>query len=397
VIVAREEARPAMLPMCITVILVARAMRAAEARPPRRRGAGGARQVVCAALALAGMMLPGAAAPAGEPEPAPRVAVLYSEKFLDHDTGKGHPESPDRLRAIRKRLAEGALVGKLNRPEFKAAEPDEVQAVHSAAYVKLVKETVEGGKRALPTGDTPVSAASFDAAMLAAGAAIAATDEVMAGRATSAFALVRPPGHHASREKGMGFCVFNNVAIAAQHLRKKHGLARVLVADFDVHHGNGTQDTFYEDDGVFYFSVHQKGIYPGTGRADETGKGQGQGFTLNVELPAGSGDAEALAAFREKLKPAMEKFKPEFVLVSAGFDAHQDDPLGRLKYTAEGYAALARELAAVADAHAKGRIAFVLEGGYGLEGLSTSVAAILEVLCARKPGGGAVEHPGKGD
>jgi acetoin utilization deacetylase AcuC-like enzyme len=225
--------------------------------------------------------------------------------------------------------------------------------------------------------------------MLAAGAATGACDEVMAGRASSAFALVRPPGHHASREKGMGFCVFNNVAIAARHLQKKHGLGRVLIADFDVHHGNGTQDVFYEDEGVFYFSVHQKGLYPGTGRADETGKGKGQGFTLNVELPAGSGDAEALAAFREKLKPAMEKFKPEFVLVSAGFDAHQDDPLGRLKYTAEGYAALARELVGIADAHAGGHIAFVLEGGYGLEGLSKSVAAIIETLCARKDAGRA--------
>lgn len=352
--------------------------------------------VPCFVCSLAPGAAGEAAGPHGEParagtSEAPKVAVLYSGKFLLHDTGPSHPERPGRLEpAVALLKSDAKLSAGLVWPAFGPAGVEDLERVHSPDYIRLVREETaavgNGGHARLSTGDTVLSPATWDAATLAAGAGMAGCDEVMAGRVSAAFALVRPPGHHASRSRGMGFCVFNNAAVAARHLQKRHGLRRVLIVDFDAHHGNGTQDIFYRDDSVFYFSVHRHPFYPGTGRPAETGEDRGAGFTLNVELPAGSGDEAVLAAFRDSLRPAMETFRPEFVLVSAGFDGHADDPLGGLKYSADGYAALARELRDIADRHAAGRIVFLLEGGYRPEAVAQSVAGILTVLQeARRP------------
>jgi len=322
---------------------------------------------------------------AGDKAQVHKVAVLYSEKFLLHDTGKGHPENSDRLKDVVAHLkGDKDLSAVLVWPEFKQATIECLETVHSADYLKLVEKEIKAigkqGIAGLSTGDTVISPGTWEASTLAAGAGIVGCEEVMSGRASSAFALIRPPGHHASRERGMGFCVFNNAAVAARYLQKHKGIKRVLIADFDAHHGNGTQDIFYEDDSVFFFSIHQHPFYPGTGRPAETGKGKGLGFTLNVDLPAGSGDDAALAAFRDTLKPAMEKFKPEFILVSAGFDGHEGDPLGGLKYTDDGYASIAKELLGIANRYASGRIVFLLEGGYGPQNITGSVNSIITVL-----------------
>ena len=313
-----------------------------------------------------------------------KVGIFYDERFLLHDTGPNHPESPERLIPVIRDLKKNNQI-KSNTiwPNFEVATAEELNLAHSKEYIELVDRQVSqlnNNRALLSTGDTPISKDSNLVAKLAVGAGLEAVDQIIAGDLSSAFALVRPPGHHASSSMGMGFCVYNSIAVVARYLQKKYGLERILIVDFDVHHGNGTQDIFYEDNSVFYFSVHQHPLFPGTGRPNEIGKGLGKGYTLNVELPKGSGNNEVIEAFNLQLRPAMDQFRPEFVLVSAGFDAHLGDPLGQLNYTDEGYGVIAEILQDISQKYADGRTLYMLEGGYNADNVSQSVQKILNVL-----------------
>jgi acetoin utilization deacetylase AcuC-like enzyme len=314
------------------------------------------------------------------PRAALRTGFVYGDIFLTHATGAGHPERPERLTAIVERLKRQGVFSELVPLPPVAASSEWVTTVHAPEYVERVRKSCRAGTGYVDTPDAPASTNSYEVALAAAGGVLSAVDAVMDGRTRNAFCAVRPPGHHALKDRAMGFCLFDNVAIAAKYIQKKHKLARVLIVDWDVHHGNGTQAAFYDDPTVLYFSVHQSPFYPGSGSADEKGAGKGVGFTLNVPLPAGCGDADYRRAFEEKLKPAAAAFKPDFVLISAGFDAAQGDLLGRMKITPEGYAALTRIVKGIADQHCKGRLVSVLEGGYNLESLAASVEAHLRIL-----------------
>jgi acetoin utilization deacetylase AcuC-like enzyme len=310
-----------------------------------------------------------------------RTAFVSHPAFLGHDTGPGHPERPERLEAIHRRLEAAGLLDQLERIEPGPCAPHALLRVHPQAHLERVRRACDAAPSWLDP-DTAVSAGSWDAALLAVGGAIAACDAVLSGRARNAFVAARPPGHHAEADRAMGFCLFNNIAIAARHVQEERGVARVFIVDWDVHHGNGTQRLFESDDSVFYFSTHQWPFYPGTGAASEQGRGRGAGFTLNVPLPAGSGDEAYGAAFRDRLLPALERFAPEIILVSAGFDAHRDDPLAGMQVTETGYAALTTMLRVAADRLCGGRVVAMLEGGYDLRALAASVEAHLRALMA---------------
>ncbi len=311
------------------------------------------------------------------------MTTLFSDPlFLEHDTGT-HVETAQRLRAITGRLQKSELVKMCNQGNFKPLNEEAVARLHSEKMVHRVKQVAEhGGGRLDP--DTVVSAKSFDVALAAAGACVAAVDAVVKGDAANALCLVRPPGHHATPTRSMGFCLFNNIALAARHAKEAHGLSRVLIVDWDVHHGNGTQDVFWEDPAVMFYSIHRYGMgfYPGTGDSDESGGGKGVGYTLNVPIMRRVMPVEYRELFTAGLEKAADKIKPELVLISAGFDAHARDPLGGMTLEAEDFATFTKQVLEVAKAHAQGRLVSCLEGGYNLEALAESVQAHLEELVA---------------
>ncbi|HKY61833.1 MAG TPA: histone deacetylase [bacterium] len=308
-----------------------------------------------------------------------KIGIVHDPLFLQHLTGPMHPERPDRLRALEPLLKQGALEKKWTEIAPRQASPEEILLVHDRQHLEEVARTAGAGGTHLD-GDTFASDRSYEAALLAAGGVLEATDRVLDGEVDSAFAWVRPPGHHAEREYAMGFCLFNNVGVAAEHLVKNRGLKRVAIVDFDVHHGNATQHMFYDRPDVFYASTHRYPFYPGTGAASETGSGAGKGYNLNFPMAAGAGDAEYRRVFEEGLIPALREYKPQFLLISAGYDAHLRDPLGGMRVSDAGFRAMTAALEEVAADFCGGKSVYTLEGGYDLEGLAGGVRETLNVL-----------------
>lgn len=302
--------------------------------------------------------------------------------FLDHQTPSGHPERSDRIRVINDKL-KGHRFEALLRDEAPEADQVMLERCHPPAYIQAIKESCPASGIARLDADTWLSPGSWEAMLRGAGAATHAVDQVMSGRAQNAFAAIRPPGHHAEHQTAMGFCFFNNAAIAARHAQAVHSIERVAIIDWDVHHGNGTQDIFWSDPSVLYVSTHEMPLYPGTGAADETGA---FGTILNVPMQAGDGSEAFRAAFDDVVLPRLHEFRPDFLIISAGFDAHRDDPLGNLQLDEADFAWATHQLMNLADVHAHGRIVSVLEGGYDLQGLALSVAAHVEALMGADAG-----------
>jgi acetoin utilization deacetylase AcuC-like enzyme len=307
------------------------------------------------------------------------TGVVIDPRYLEHDTGAGHPERPERIAALLQVVdqAQGLRI-----VPARLASGDEIALVHDGAYVDEVAATQHKRWFAFDA-DTPTSPRSYATACLAAGGFLALLDAVMAEHIANGFAFVRPPGHHAERHRAMGFCLFNNVAVGAEYLRRRYGLERILIVDWDLHHGNGTQHLFESDPGVLYISTHQYPYYPGTGALDEVGRGEGEGYTVNLALPAGCGDAEYGEAFARIVEPIAQQYAPQFVLISAGFDAHARDPLGGMQVTEQGFQAMARALLEVARAQAGGRCAAILEGGYDVTAIRSSSVHVLSELQGR--------------
>ncbi len=313
-----------------------------------------------------------------------KTGVLWDERFVRHEMGFSHPESPKRLLVIKEVLDGGGIGKELTHVAARAATKEELMYVHDKSYIESVEATAGEEGYTYLDPDTLACAHTWEAAEYAAGGTLSLVDEVLKGDLTNGFAFVRPPGHHSEKNQAMGFCIFNNIAIAAEHAKRRHGVERIAIVDFDVHHGNGTQQAFYEREDVFFASVHRAPFYPGTGLANETGTGKGKGTTLNIPLEYGADDDVYKTVFDKQIVPAVLNFSPKLILVSAGFDSHDRDPLGGMKMTTDGYRWIATTLSHLANECCGGKVVYVLEGGYDLRALQGSVEATLEVMLSSK-------------
>jgi len=308
-----------------------------------------------------------------------KTAIFRDNLFLRHNPGLNHPESPERLKVIYEIFNQNKLDSFITEPEFSTVSHETILTNHSSSLVHQV-ELTSGQEYGVMDADTTTSADSYDAAVLAAGAVVAGVDLLMEKEIENGFALVRPPGHHAEYDRAMGFCLFNNVAIAAHHALNVHGLERVMIVDWDLHHGNGTQNSFYGSNNVLYVSTHQYPHYPGTGSLYETGRGEGEGFTVNIPMGGGQGDTEYGAVFREVILPVGLEYQPQLILLSAGFDIYHGDPLGAMRVGYQGFGYMTRKLVELADAVCDGRILATLEGGYNLTGMRDGVFTVLSEM-----------------
>ena len=307
-----------------------------------------------------------------------KTGFISHPQYLKHDT-EPHPENPGRLKAIQGKIESSKIYPHLIFPEPRRATADELTANHDPSHINHVRNSCRNGVQNLD-GDTVICPDSWDAAILSAGAGLTAVDQIVTGQLDNAFTAVRPPGHHAEKDRSMGFCLFNNVAIAARYAIKKHGLNRVCIFDWDVHHGNGTQHSFYSDPSVHYSSIHQYPFYPGTGDKDETGIGDGLGTTLNFPLDAFNGDQTYLDIVKNKLIPVIQSFKPDLIIISAGFDAHEDDPLAQMRVSSSCYGKMTDMVLKAAENICNGRLLSMLEGGYNHTALADSVLEHVNAL-----------------
>ena len=311
-----------------------------------------------------------------------KTGFLYDERYLLHDTGPGHPESPERLKAIYQGIKDADLLSRLTILQASRADLKWIETVHAKNYIERFEAACRSGDSMLDYPDNQMCAKTFETALLAVGGVLDAAARVMMGNLDNVFCAVRPPGHHAECDHAMGFCYFNNAAIAARYLQIEWGIERVGIVDFDVHHGNGTQHIFEEDPDVFYYSIHQHPTFafPGTGRAFETGNGKGTGSTRNYPVLPGNGDKEYLGLIQRDLMPVIEAFSPEVIIVSAGFDAHADDDMSDIKLSTQGYTRIMERIVALAELYSNGRVISILEGGYCLNRLPELAANHVKVL-----------------